>query len=194
MKFAERIIVYSLLFVALFMGFKGQNFGQANTSDGRNIVAEKITIPDDNGEPLVEIGKEDGRNNRKKGVIEVKSREDAAKITGGVIVSALDNDNYFMAAGPSIQLKNDNLASMKIGREMNLETYGTNFGLFLRNDERNKAAAIALNDRNGGIFELCNEKGDISISLSQNKDSGHGLINVFDKYGENSTTYSHRGY
>ncbi|MFW5795308.1 MAG: hypothetical protein ACOCV1_07495 [Bacillota bacterium] len=44
---------------------------------------------------------------------------------------------------------------------------------------------------NGSYIQLNNKKGNNSVYMGQN-DNGHGLINIYDKYGEDRKSYSFR--
>jgi hypothetical protein len=217
MKKFERFIIYPMLFIALFFSFADDNVQQTTAQQVHDeIIAKSFKIVNDKGSILIELSSKENEY-KKYGQINIvtdytnSSEIDKTKIDGNSII--LDNNKTKKTSiyASSISLK-DNNSYLDLGRnlrfvkddfinkdENNQDEMVFGFGIDIYGKENqdngliigeNASMILSGGMGNNSSIALFNKEGDRLIYLGTNIDN-HGLINVFDKYGEDWRSYSY---
>lgn len=203
----ERLIIYPMLFIALFFSFAGEEVQQTTAQQVHDeLIAKSIKIVDDEGDTLIKLNTEkEVYGEGEDGNIMLKDSEDKSKTTigsGNIDLNADDNSTSLYSS--SIEL-NANKYTMKLGEyarmyeieeELDAQVgYGIDIYSRENNDEENivgkNSKFILYTDSNEPPqMNLYNQHGDELIFLGADKDK-HGLINIYDKYGEDWRSYTY---
>lgn len=168
----ERFIIYPVLFIALFFSIADDGVQQTTAQEVIDqLIVKDIRVVNDKGEAQIHI--------------------DGASPTPSISIKSStfhpDSYNYINNYGMSIYSKYHinvlNSSEMKISN--NSEEYS------ILNDGIITLGVDYTGGNGGGALKLLNEKEDKRITLSTDS-FGHGLITVYDKYGEDFRIYSYK--
>ncbi len=183
MKKFERLIIYPLLIVALFFSLPDGQITTATENIIDKLVVREISVVNDEGVETINI----------KGY---------SSIMGGEILV----DNLFVDKGHTIidakglQTRQENYSAKLNG--LGLKMSDDNYQLNISNDSIsiretltlgepfNEYAYIGLSEGNDGMLVLNNSRGDNLISMGADIIDGHGVMNIYDKHGEDYRSYT----
>jgi len=196
----ERFIIYPLLIVALFLSFGGYDFGLEALETAERVVTDELVVMGEDMEPLVEIGTAEDELIGEYGYIEVKGQYAESELTNSQMsFESLENGFKSSLSTSNLSIVSDD-HEVKIGSHIDFDA--------MLEEEEVRTATFGYNqffddtpilnmgpsEGEGGMIEVRNNRGNLSVVLSRNPDD-HGLINVFDRYGDDWTSYGFRpGY
>lgn len=163
MKKFERFIIYPLLLVTLFYIISGLQIIPSAEPILDKLVVREISVVNRSGQEVIKIG-------------QVKNKSKGTKIGftgfGGGNIEIYNRDGVMV-----ISMRSSDIAGGSF-----IETY-TEDGIMVTS----MGGLIGI----GGGIETYNKEGDSSVLIGRGK-TGHGLINVFDKYGDKWTSYGYK--
>lgn len=186
MKKIERIIIYPLLFLALFQSFVGLKPTFAGSSEENvavfdKIVAKEISIVNNEGDRVVEIGSEPSGS-------------------GGFIFVFGVNKDYSPAC-INIAAEN-NIAAIELYQSADFRDYADisihatpEMNMFFLKYPKSNIFSMNFGSGNNenAFFNTFNTKGDNLVNISLTTD-GDGAVFTYDKYGESYTSYGFDKY
>ena len=182
MKKFERFIIYPLLIVALFYSFAGEQVTTTAQDVIDKLIVREISVIDDEGIETINITSDVIGG---KIVVNSTFSEDIRlniESTGLMLLSELSQTSLGF---DGMYISNENInTGFRNGSISVWET--TPFG-----EESNLYAHIGLDDNENAGIVLNNNNGDQLIGIGADT-NGHGLINIYDKYGEDWRSYSFR--
>lgn len=193
MRKFERFIIYPMLFIAIFFSFTNDGVQQTTAQQVYDeIIAKKITVVNEIGEELITLhkGKSMGGRidmytsssallgNKKKSDpddgLDEKHISIVTNFNGGMI-KTFSGENITSLLGGGEKARLSIYSDKKIKGKQNIKTYINSNGVFKFNDKGNITIGIGTtaSDENG-------------------QGKGHGLINIYDKYGEDYRSYTYK--
>ena len=160
----ERFIIYPLLIVALFYSFAGEQATTTAQEVVDKLVVREISVVNDEGDEAVNIGSLGGA-----GTVEVKNN--IMEETYSYI-----NYNGFYSRGPKTRSSLESIGFRIRSSELDM-------------DKENIVEIGRYSDDLSGFAEFYNSNGDSRVFIGANTED-HGLINIYDKYGEDFRSYS----
>ena len=192
MKKFERFIIYPLLIVALFYSFAGEQVTTATENVIERLVVREISVVNDEGVENINIGS----NNLVGGRIKIedtmfnKDRRGFINITSG----SISINNITEESSNSVSLSSLNVRVQDDDYETNISpskvSLSESINMFV-NPDAPKIISFGIGENDNGIIKVNNSRGDSLIKVGSD-DTAHGLIKIFDKYGEVFKDYSFR--
>ena len=167
MKKFERFIIYPLLIMTLFYSFAGEQVTTTAQDVIDKLVVREISVIDEEGNEVVNI--------------------DSVPYHGGeIMIYGGPSDSFSKISGYSFQTVIDNNMTLVSQLGFTIQQF----------DEDpitppKRFVDIGVSNNGNGYSILNNSHGDPLIYIGFNE-NGHGLINVYDKYGENWRSYGFR--
>ncbi|PTV94429.1 hypothetical protein C8C76_1323 [Halanaerobium saccharolyticum] len=204
----ERFIIYPMLFIAIFFSFADDGVQQTTAQQVYDeIIAKSISIVNDEGELLINLSRHEESNvNKNSGRIKIIGYDgDKTNIIPGHI-SLEQNKNYLKAQSNGIYIneydnKKEETNRIKIGNNINSNyTYFFGIGIYKNNifhnnpyymDNIDNLSVMLKSNSKSGLLSIKNDHGDDLIYLGSSTNS-HGLINIYDKYGEDYRSYTYK--
>lgn len=184
MKKFERFIIYPMLFISLFFSFADD--GMQTTTAQRvydELIAKSIKIVDDKGSTLIELNsKKNEYLNGVYGEVNIGYSEEAqnSKIRLNPNSIHLRNEMTFFDTEENELNYNEALISSS---EITFWNTNGKSGKEYKDEIR---ADFTKNK-----IKLYNKHGDELVYIGKSKNK-HGLINIYDKYGEDWKSYSYK--
>ena len=215
MKKFERFIIYPMLFIALFFSFAGDEVKQITAQQVYDeIIAKSIKVVNDKGNTLIEISAK-GNEYKDYGQINIATKytDTSSKLNtkiegGNISIENGANKTFIGTSSISLSDKNNKLYlgnNFRIIEDDFFDedddedddiAFGFGIDMYSKEDEDDEtkigknSSFILTNGANGSSISLFNKEGDYLIHLGSNKEN-HGLINIYDKYGEDWRSYTY---
>ncbi|MBA7692345.1 hypothetical protein ES703_100912 [subsurface metagenome] len=194
MKKFERFIIYPLLIVALFYIISGQQIIISAENILDKLVVREIFVVNDRGQEVVNISANNGGGGsiwtlNKDGVVgtSMGSVSDGGIITtynkDGVIGAFITSDD----TGGLICTFNKNGA---MGSDLAISLFLLPLFLIKMGQDGVIGNMMGSTDIGNGIV-IFNQKGELLVEIIAGE-TEHGVINVYDKYGGECTSYSYK--
>ncbi|MFW6025371.1 MAG: hypothetical protein ACOCRX_03425 [Candidatus Woesearchaeota archaeon] len=217
MKKFERFIVYPLLIVALFYSFSGEQVTTATENVIDRLVVREISVINDEGVENINIGS----NNLMGGRIKIEDtmfneqHRGFTNITSqSVSINSITEERSNSVSLNSLGLKvqdddyetNISPANVSLSESINIFVnpdapkiisfgIGDNDNGAIKINNSSGDSLVKIGEDNGkndnGVIKINNSRGDSLIKMGADDDA-HGLIKIFDKYGEVFKDYSFR--
>ena len=198
MKKFERFIVYPLLIIALASSFLGGGVKTNAFEFFDTILARRIIILDDTSEEMITMGWEENETFKtKNGYINIYSPLGSTALKGAYInLNSKNEDAFIRISGtiPSIRIKMNESELMQLGSAMiknaKEEKFDFPYGLIY---SQNNIPSVQIGRDSGGngLIRTHNKHGDDLVVIGSHVTKGHGLINIYDRYGEEGRSYRH---
>ena len=196
MKKFERFIIYPLLIVALFYSLPGEQITTATENVIDRLVVRELSVVNDEGTEVVNIGSSSFTG--KSGRISVYNGRLGEKIYSTItsgnfeVVNTVNTDRRATLSFGGLSLRSEDYWSYITGNSITIQDYFELYELYDDDVPKRRYLDLSINDNGSGFLQISNNKGYPLLYLGPEGGNGHGLINIYDKYGEDWRSYNFR--